>query len=39
MFGLVNGDRVIWSAAEPGTDVKRDRIFTDSWYGGTLRLR
>ena len=36
--GRVNGVPLIWHASRPGTVVKRDRIWTSSWWAGTLRL-
>ena len=35
--GHRNGHRTIIHASRSGTPVKRDRIWTNSWYPGTLR--
>jgi cell wall-associated NlpC family hydrolase len=35
--GWDNGRRVIVHASRPGTPVKRDRIWTTSWFARTLR--
>ena len=35
--GHRDGHRTIIHASRPGTPVKRDRIWTDSWFPGTLR--
>jgi cell wall-associated NlpC family hydrolase len=37
--GRANGDKLIWHAPYPGKTVSRDRIWTHSWYAGTLRVR
>jgi cell wall-associated NlpC family hydrolase len=37
--GSRHGHRYIVHASRPGTPVKRDRIWTDSWFAGTLRGR
>lgn len=38
-LGRKNGDRMILHASTPGTNVKRDPIWTSSWFAGTLRPR
>jgi cell wall-associated NlpC family hydrolase len=35
--GFRNGRRTILHASRSGTPVKRDPIWTDSWFAGTLR--
>ena len=35
--GRKHGDRMIIHASRPGTPVKKDPIWTGSWFGGTLR--
>jgi cell wall-associated NlpC family hydrolase len=35
--GFRNGRRSIIHASRPGTPVKRDPIWTDNWFAGTLR--
>ena len=35
--GWSNGRRYIIHASRPGTPVKRDPIWTNSWFAGTLR--
>lgn len=35
--GWKNGRRMIIHASQPGTPVKRDPIWTNSWFAGTLR--
>ena len=37
--GFRDGRRYIVHASRPGTPVKRDPIWTDSWFPGTLRGR
>jgi len=38
-LGRRHGERMILHASTPGTNVKRDPIWTSSWYAGTLRPR
>jgi cell wall-associated NlpC family hydrolase len=38
-IGFRDGRRYIVHASRPGTPVKRDPIWTDSWFPGTLRGR
>ncbi len=37
--GRKNGRAYVIHASRPGTDVKRDPIWTSQWKGGTLRFR
>ena len=37
--GRANGVKLIWHSPYPGKTVSRDRIWTHSWYAGTMRLR